>query len=83
MNKNVEEFAPKPSEAVSAARNATENDFASEYPETSKLESHMKEYVQKLDEKEADLLRQVRDTQSAKKHALKVIDDIEGEKKPT
>ena len=77
MNKNVEEFAPKPSEAVSAARNATENDFASEYPETKRLEKHMKEYVQKLDDTEADLLAKVRDVQKAKKHVLNALDDIE------
>ena len=80
--KNVEDFAPRPSEAVGAARNATENDFAQEYPETKKLEDHMKQYVQKLDEKEAALLQEVKDTQEAKKYALGMLENIERGKKP-
>ena len=78
----MNETKPEPAKVVEALRNATENDFANEYPETKRLEAHMKEYVQKLDDTEADLLAKVRDVQKAKKHVLNTLEDIEKAKKP-
>lgn len=87
--KNVEDFAPKPSEAVGAARNATETEFAEERPETARLEAKMKDYIAELDKQEAILLGEVReaqnrvkDTQEAKKYALGMLENIERGKKP-
>ena len=80
---------PEPAKVVEALRNATENDFANEYPETRRLELKMKEYIAELDKTEARLLGEVReaenrvkDAQQAKQHALKMLEDIEKAKKP-
>ena len=82
MNKNVEEFAPKPAETVGALRNATENTFAEDFPETKKLEALLRERLREIEQKEVQILQQAKDIRQAKEHVMTALDAIQGDKKP-
>ena len=81
MNKNVEEFAPKPAETVGALRNATENTFAEDFPETKKLEALLRERRKELEGVQATILQRAKDVQEALKHIDTSLDGIQEAKK--
>ena len=70
----MNETKPKPSEVIQATRAVTDSDFAQEFPETTKLEDHLKEYIRQLENK-------IRDCEKALQHALDAVDSIQKGKK--
>ena len=71
----------KTAQVIEATRNATENTFAEDFPETKKLESLLKERLREIEEAELVVLQKAKDLRTAKQHINNTLDSIQGEKK--